>query len=40
MMVMSAILEKIQEKIDNSHQSDIYDLKGMDRCKEVKIIFF
>ena len=38
MMVMNAILEKIQEKIDNSHQSDIYDLKGMDRCKEMKFV--
>uniref|UniRef100_A0A915DDF2 K Homology domain-containing protein n=1 Tax=Ditylenchus dipsaci TaxID=166011 RepID=A0A915DDF2_9BILA len=38
MMVMTAILEKIQEKIDSNLPSDIFDLKGMDRCKEMKFV--
>lgn len=32
---MAAVLEKIQEKIDGSHSSDHFDLKGLDRTKEV-----
>lgn len=35
MVVMSTILEKIQEKCDPNLKEDIYDLKGMDRAKEV-----
>ncbi|KAI1723259.1 KH domain-containing protein [Ditylenchus destructor] len=38
MMVMTSILEKIQEKIDSNLPSDIYDLKGMDRSKEMKFV--
>jgi len=35
MMVMAVILEKVQEKIDSNQPSDMFDLKGMDRTKEV-----
>lgn len=38
MMVMTSILEKIQEKIDSNLPSDIYDLKGMERSKEMKFV--
>ena len=38
MMVMQAILEKIQEKIDEKCPSDQYDLKGMERSKEMKLV--
>jgi hypothetical protein len=32
---MSAIMEKIQEKIEANHPTDPFDLKGLDRTKEV-----
>lgn len=35
MRVMASFLSTIQEKIDANLPSDIYDLKGVDRCKEV-----
>ncbi|KAI6189819.1 hypothetical protein M3Y97_00049900 [Aphelenchoides bicaudatus] len=38
MMVMKAIIEKIQEKIEPNAPSDQFDLKGIDRCKEMKIV--
>lgn len=38
MMVISSFLNTIQEKIDSNLPSDIYDLKGVDRCKEVSLI--
>jgi len=38
MIVMKAILEKIQEKIEPNTPSDQFDLKGVDRCKEMKIV--
>uniref|UniRef100_A0A914HD89 K Homology domain-containing protein n=1 Tax=Globodera rostochiensis TaxID=31243 RepID=A0A914HD89_GLORO len=38
MIVMGAILEKIQEKIDANHAADHFDLKGLDRTKEMKFV--
>lgn len=38
MVVMRAIIEKIQEKIEPNAQSDQFDLKGVERCKEMKIV--
>jgi len=38
MIVMKAILEKIQEKIESNAPSDQFDLKGIDRCKEMKVV--
>lgn len=38
MIVMSAILEKIQEKVEGHHPSDPFDLKGLDRTREMKFI--
>lgn len=32
---VAAILEKIQEKIEANHPVDPFDLKGLDRTKEV-----
>lgn len=40
MMVISSFLNTIQEKIDSNLPSDIYDLKGVDRCKEVFVYYF
>jgi len=38
MVVMKAIIEKIQEKIEPNTPSDHFDLKGIDRCKEMKVV--
>jgi RNA-binding protein Nova len=38
MIVMGAILEKIQEKIEGHHASDPFDLKGLERANEMKFI--
>uniref|UniRef100_A0A183BI81 RanBD1 domain-containing protein n=1 Tax=Globodera pallida TaxID=36090 RepID=A0A183BI81_GLOPA len=35
MIVMGGIFEKIQEKIDANHAADHFDLKGLDRTKEI-----
>lgn len=35
MVVLKTIQEKIQEKIESNHPSDPFDLKGLDRTKEV-----
>uniref|UniRef100_A0AC34QHX4 K Homology domain-containing protein n=1 Tax=Panagrolaimus sp. JU765 TaxID=591449 RepID=A0AC34QHX4_9BILA len=38
MMVVQTILDRIKEKADNSGHTDPYDLKGIDRSKEMKLI--
>uniref|UniRef100_A0A914KZX9 K Homology domain-containing protein n=1 Tax=Meloidogyne incognita TaxID=6306 RepID=A0A914KZX9_MELIC len=38
MIVMGAILEKIQEKVEGHHPSDPFDLKGLQRTNEMKFI--
>lgn len=35
---MKAIIEKIQEKIEANTPGDQFDLKGIDRCKEMKVV--
>jgi len=39
MIVMGAILEKIQEKVEGHHPSDPFDLKGLQRTNEVCFSF-
>ncbi|CAD5223896.1 unnamed protein product [Bursaphelenchus okinawaensis] len=38
MMVMKVILEKIQEKIEANNPADPFDLKGLNRPNEMKIV--
>ncbi|KAE9550200.1 hypothetical protein FO519_006587 [Halicephalobus sp. NKZ332] len=38
MIVVQTILEKIKEKADSSGHTDPYDLKGVDRSKEMKLV--
>ncbi|CAD5231356.1 unnamed protein product [Bursaphelenchus xylophilus] len=38
MMVMKVILEKIQEKIESNNPADPFDLKGLNRPNEMKIV--
>ncbi|KAI6213654.1 hypothetical protein M3Y94_00176000 [Aphelenchoides besseyi] len=38
MIVMKAIIEKIQEKIEPNTPTDQFDLKGVDRCHEIKVV--
>jgi hypothetical protein len=38
MIVMKAILEKIQEKIEPNAASDQFDLKGLSRNHEMKVV--
>lgn len=38
MIVMRAIMEKIQEKIEPNTPNDQFDLKGVNRCHEMKVV--
>ena len=38
LIVMKAILERIQEKIEATQPSDQFDLKGLERSKEMKVV--